>query len=81
MERRPGAVRRNAAEFLEHVRWAAENRAEVRERAQAAREFVLNTRTIDHTIGLWRRAVGADAPSVSQPARDVEYIGTGTRVV
>jgi hypothetical protein len=54
----PVLFARDADEFLEHVQWAVAHRGEVRERAMAAREYVLRERTIERTLPLWREALG-----------------------
>lgn len=44
-------------EFYHQIRWCVENQGEVRERAELFRAWVLENRTIDSTVHLWREAI------------------------
>lgn len=56
-ENTPVLFARDNGEFLEHVRWAACHRNEVRERAAAVREIVLRDRAMPDAVAPWRAAV------------------------
>jgi hypothetical protein len=58
----PASMARDAADFFRLVRWAVDNREEVKRRARQARAYVLAKRTIGANIWRWREAcVGAAA--------------------
>jgi hypothetical protein len=56
-ENKPCLTASTAKEYVDHVRWCVRNQDEARAMGAAARELVLNTRTIQAEIGKWREAV------------------------
>ena len=54
---RPCLSAATSKEFEQQLRWAVRHRDEVRKVADEARQYVLNHRTIDGSVGLWREAV------------------------